>query len=85
MNQKARNETAAQLAKAIDRIDRRQTVFVSKHYSGEDEREKLLDKLNRIVANLAEEETPGAATETRGRRAGRAGRRRIKKPDAQAP
>jgi len=52
------------LIKVIDRIDRHQTVFVSKYYYGEEEREKLLDKINRIVANLEPKDAPEAAIET---------------------
>jgi hypothetical protein len=32
-------------------------VFVSKYHYGPEERQKLLDKLNRIAANLGETET----------------------------
>ena len=42
----------ASLIKVIDRIDRHQVKFVSKYVYGEEEREKLLDKLNRAAANL---------------------------------
>ena len=47
----------APLIKVLDRLDKHQVVFVSKYYYGPEERQKLLDKLNRIAANLGETET----------------------------
>ena|SRR5271165_4246273 len=43
------------LIKVIDRIDRHQVKFVSKYVYGEEEREKLLDKLNRAADNLKDD------------------------------
>jgi hypothetical protein len=45
-------KAVAPLIKVIDRLDRHQTVFVAKYYYGEEEREKLLAKLNRAAENL---------------------------------
>ena len=44
--------------KAIGVLDRRQVVFVSKYYYGDEGREKLHAKINRIAANLKNEDPP---------------------------
>jgi hypothetical protein len=46
------------LLKVLDRLDRHQVVFVSKYYYGDEEREKLHAKINRIIANLKAEDSP---------------------------
>ena len=48
----------APLIKVIDRLDRHQVKFVSKYVYGEEEREKLLAKLNQIAANLEAYDRP---------------------------
>lgn len=50
----------APLVKVLDRIDKHKVEFVSKYYYGEEERQKLIDKLNQVAANLKDE--PQAAT-----------------------
>ncbi len=42
----------------IDRLDRRQVKFVSKYYYGEEERERLLDKLNRVAERIKDDDPP---------------------------
>jgi hypothetical protein len=44
----------APLIKVIDRMDRHQETVVAKHHYGLEERERLLGKLNRVTANVAE-------------------------------
>ncbi len=46
------------LIKVLDRLDRHQVVFVSKYYYGDEERDKLHNKINRIIANLKAEDPP---------------------------
>jgi hypothetical protein len=46
----------APLIKVIDRMDRHQETVVAKHYYGPEERRRLLDKINRVAANLADKE-----------------------------
>ena len=41
------------LIKVIDRLDKHQETVVVKHEYGPEERRRLLDKINRVVANLA--------------------------------
>jgi hypothetical protein len=41
------------LIKVIDRLDKHQDTVVAKHSYGPEERKRLLDKINRLVANLA--------------------------------
>jgi hypothetical protein len=54
----------APLIKVIDRMDRHQETVVAKHYYGPEERRRLLDKLSRVAANLAESTAaPEAPTE----------------------
>jgi hypothetical protein len=45
----------APLIKVIDRMDRHQETAVAKHYYGPEERQRLLDKISRIAANLSDE------------------------------
>ena len=49
------------LLKVLDRLDRHQVVFVSKYYYGDEERDKLHAKINRIIANLKAEAAPEEA------------------------
>jgi hypothetical protein len=42
----------APLLKVIDRLDRHQTTVLAKYDYGPEERQKLLDKLNRVARNL---------------------------------
>ena len=41
------------LIKVIDRLDKHQDTVVAKHTYGPEERQRLLDKINRVAANLA--------------------------------
>ena len=41
------------LIKVIDRLDKHQDTVVAKHSYGPEERQRLLDKVNRLVDNLA--------------------------------
>jgi hypothetical protein len=45
-------KAVAPLIKVIDRLDKHQTTVVAKHYYGPEERQRLLDKINRIADNL---------------------------------
>ena len=55
----------APLINVIDRMDRHQETVVAKHYYGPEERRRLLDKLTRVAANLAESTpAPEAPTES---------------------
>jgi hypothetical protein len=57
-----RDQAIAPLIKVIDRMDRHQETVVAKHYYGPEERQRLLDKLNRVAANLTDAKTtPEAA------------------------
>jgi hypothetical protein len=48
----------------IHRTDKHQETVVAKHYYGPEERRRLLDKINRVAANLADKESaPEAAAE----------------------
>ena len=49
----------APLIKVIDRLDKHQATVVAKHYYGPEERERLLDKINRVAANLEEQDREG--------------------------
>jgi hypothetical protein len=40
------------LIRVIDRLDKHQDTVVAKHSYGPEERQRLLDKINRIVDNL---------------------------------
>jgi hypothetical protein len=55
-------KAVAPLIKVIDRLDKHQDTVVAKHSYGPEERQRLLDKVNRIVDNLqpadAEEAEP---------------------------
>ena len=54
----------APLIKVIDRMDKHQETVVAKQYYGPEERQRLLDKLSRVAANLADKESaPDAAAE----------------------
>ncbi len=48
----------APLIKVIDRMDKHQETVVAKHYYGPEERQRLLDKINRVAANLTDATTP---------------------------
>jgi hypothetical protein len=45
-------KAVAPLIKVIDRLDKHQETVVAKHEYGPEERRRLLDKINRVVANL---------------------------------
>ena len=45
----------------IDRLDKHQETVVAKHEYGPEERQRLLDKINRLVANLVGAERQPAA------------------------
>src|SRR5580692_8289484 len=45
-------KAVAPLIKVIDRLDKHQDTVVAKHSYGEEERTRLLDKINRLVNNL---------------------------------
>ena len=45
----------APLIKVIDRLDKHQATVVAKYYYGPEERQRLLDKINRIATNLEEQ------------------------------
>ncbi|MGH6798506.1 MAG: hypothetical protein ACREDI_09025 [Roseiarcus sp.] len=47
-------KAVAPLIKVIDRLDKHQETVVAKHSYGPEERQRLLDKINRIAANLAD-------------------------------
>jgi hypothetical protein len=52
------------LIRAIDRLDKHQDTVVAKHEYGPEERQRLLDKINRIADNLAPPSEPvGAAAD----------------------
>jgi hypothetical protein len=48
------------LIKVIDRLDKHQVTVVAKHEYGPEERQRLLDKINRIADNLAARAEPDA-------------------------
>jgi hypothetical protein len=48
----------APLIKVIDRMDKHQVTVVAKYDYGPEERRRLLDKINRVAANLAESRIP---------------------------
>ena len=48
----------APLIKVIDRMDKHQVTVVAKYDYGPEERQRLLDKINRVAANLAESRIP---------------------------
>jgi hypothetical protein len=48
------------LIKVIDRLDKHQETVVTKYEYGPEERQRLLDKINRIAANLAPRVEPDA-------------------------
>ena len=45
-------KAVAPLIKVIDRLDKHQETVAAKHYYGPEERQRLLDKVNRLVDNL---------------------------------
>jgi hypothetical protein len=45
-------KAVAPLIKVIDRLDKHQDTVVAKHSYGPEERQRLLDKVNRLVDNL---------------------------------
>jgi hypothetical protein len=57
----------APLIKVIDRMDKHQVTVVAKYDYGPEERRRLLDKINRVAANLADSkpapEAPAAGAE----------------------
>ena len=48
----ASSRRSAPLIKVIDRLDKHQDTVVAKHFYGPEERQRLLDKVNRLVDNL---------------------------------
>ena len=48
------------LIKVIDRLDKHQETVVAKHSYGPEERQRLLDRINRMVDNLAPSGGPAA-------------------------
>ena len=51
------------LIKVIDRLDKHQETVVAKHTYGPEERQRLFDKINRVVANLTRAKDEPAAPE----------------------
>ena len=51
-------KAVAPLIKVIDRLDKHQVTVVAKYQYGPEERQRLLDKINRIAANLAPPSEP---------------------------
>ena len=51
-------KAVAPLIKVIDRLDKHQQTVVAKYEYGPEERQRLLDKINRIAANLAPPSEP---------------------------
>ena len=45
-------KAVAPLIKVIDRLDKHQTTVVAKYTYGPEERQRLLDKINRLADNL---------------------------------
>jgi len=58
------------LIKVIDRLDKHQETVVAKHTYGPEERQRLFDKINRVVANLTRTKGAPAAPEAGGPAAG---------------
>jgi hypothetical protein len=56
-------KAVAPLIKVIDRLDKHQETVVAKYSYGPEERQRLLDKVNRLVANLADPEPEAPAVE----------------------
>ena len=58
-------KAVAPLIKVIDRLDRHQQTVVAKYTYGPEERQRLLDKINRLADNLqpVDREAPAQATE----------------------
>ncbi len=54
----------APLIKVIDRLDKHQDTVVAKHSYGPEERQRLLDKINRLVDNLKPADGEAAAPVT---------------------
>jgi hypothetical protein len=57
-------KAVAPLIKVIDRLDKHQETVVAKYSYGPEERQRLLDKVNRLADNLA----PSATSRTTRRR-----------------
>ena len=71
--QRGEVKAIAPLIKVLDRLDKHQVVFVSKYHYGEEEREKLANKINRIIGNLKAEDAADEASSS-GSEAGEAAR-----------
>ena len=56
----------APLIKVIDRMDRHQVTVVVKYHYGPEERKRLLDKINRVAANLGIDKAPPRAAAAAG-------------------
>ena len=59
-------KAVAPLIKVIDRLDKHQDTVVAKHSYGPEERQRLLDKINRLVDNLQPADGEAAAPVTEG-------------------
>ena len=57
-------KAVAPLIKVIDRLDKHQETVVAKHSYGPEERQRLLDKINRLVDNLQPADGEAAAPVT---------------------
>jgi hypothetical protein len=57
-------KAVAPLIKVIDRLDRHQETVVAKYEYGPEERQRLLDKINRVIENLQPTAPPVEAGET---------------------
>jgi hypothetical protein len=58
-------KAVAPLIKVIDRLDKHQQTVVAKYTYGPEERQRLIDKINRLADNLqpVDREAPAQATE----------------------
>ena len=59
--QRGEVKAIAPLIKVLDRLDKHQVVFVSKYHYGDEEREKLHNKIRWIIGNLKSEDPPQGA------------------------
>src|SRR5579872_7284920 len=57
-------KAVAPLIKVIDRLDRHQETVVAKYEYGPEERQRLLDKINRVIDNLRPRALAAEAAET---------------------
>ena len=59
-------KAVAPLIKVIDRLDKHQVTVVAKYSYGPEERQRLLDKINRLADNLQPRDGEAAAQATEG-------------------